>query len=259
MVQNSAGVVSMKRKGALIAMMKKRKRKAKRQDLAKRAVTGREPQLRFSPTAWAKLRYLRDYGDTEIGGFGIAASGNLLFIEEVQLVRQHCSWANVAFDDASVADFFDQQVDAGRRPEQFARVWVHTHPGDCPRPSATDEATFERVFGNSDWAVMFILARGGHSYARIRFNVGPGGSLEIPVGVDYLRPFIGCDRATWEREYSLNVQPLVYAHILDEGTGRVPIAPLEAMSTEEWYESWLEYAADEETIGGTSHERLKFS
>ena len=30
--------------------------------------------LRLSPTAWAKLLFLRDLGDTEVGGFGIAAA-----------------------------------------------------------------------------------------------------------------------------------------------------------------------------------------
>ena len=39
----------------------------------------------------------------------------------------------------------------------------------------TDEETFARVFGRTDWAVMFILARQGQSYARLRFHVGPGG------------------------------------------------------------------------------------
>jgi hypothetical protein len=29
--------------------------------------------LRFSPTAWAKLLYFRDRGETEIGGFGVTA------------------------------------------------------------------------------------------------------------------------------------------------------------------------------------------
>ena len=71
------------------------------------------PTLRFSPTAWAKLLFLRDAGDTEVGGFGISAADDLLFIEDVQLVRQVCTMASVAFDDASVADFFDRQVDAG--------------------------------------------------------------------------------------------------------------------------------------------------
>ena len=62
----------------------------------------------------------------------------------------------------------------GLPPERFARIWVHTHPGKSPHPSITDEETFQRCFGNSDWAVMFILARGGQSYARLRLNAGPG-------------------------------------------------------------------------------------
>ena len=111
------------------------------------------PTLRFSPTAWAKLLFLRDYGETEIGGFGISHPEDLLLVEDVRLVKQTCSWAHVAFDDESVADFFDEQVDDGRTPEQFARIWVHSHPGDCPLPSLTDEETFERVFGGASWAI----------------------------------------------------------------------------------------------------------
>ena len=34
--------------------------------------------LRFSPYAWAKLLYLRDAGDTEIGGFAITSPDDLL-------------------------------------------------------------------------------------------------------------------------------------------------------------------------------------
>ena len=116
-----------------------------------------KPKLRFSPTAWAKLLYLRDRGDTEVGGFAISAAGDLLLVTDVQLVKQFCTAMSVKFDDPAVADFFDQQVDGGLRPEQFARIWVHTHPGNSPLPSQTDEATFDRVFGRAEWAVMFIL------------------------------------------------------------------------------------------------------
>ncbi|MCH7725067.1 MAG: hypothetical protein IH991_01100 [Planctomycetes bacterium] len=150
--------------------------------------------------------FLRDYGETEVGGFGIAASDDLLLVEDVQLVKQTCSWAHVAFDDESVADFFDTQVDYDRKPEQFGRLWLHTHPGDCPQPSLTDEETFERVFGRSDWAVMFIVAREGQTYARLRFNVGPGGAIEIPVEVDYSLLFSGSDQDAWEQEYLANVR-----------------------------------------------------
>jgi proteasome lid subunit RPN8/RPN11 len=87
----------------------------------------------------------------------------------------------VAFDDTAVAEFFDEQVDAGRRPEQFARIWVHTHPGECPWPSGVDERTFADAFGHCDWSVMFILARGGQTYARLQFRAGPGAQVRWPA------------------------------------------------------------------------------
>ena len=69
--------------------------------------------LRFSPYAWAKLIYLRDRGDTEIGGFAVCHSDDLLRVDDIQLVQQRCTCVTVEFDDASVADYVDRQVDAG--------------------------------------------------------------------------------------------------------------------------------------------------
>ena len=161
--------------------------------------------LRFTPHAWAKLLYLRDAGDTEVGGFGIANPNDLLLIEDFVTVKQVATAASINFDDESVADFFDQQVDESRRPEQFARCWIHTHPGHCPNPSAVDEATFARVFGGSDFAIMLILAKGGDVYARLRFNVGPGGEVLIPVEIDYECMFAASDPEAWELEYQTNI------------------------------------------------------
>ena len=197
----SAPAAWMTTKGAQ-TVMKKNLRETKETTLR----PGRPTVLRFSPTAWAKLLFLRDAGDTEIGGFGISAVDDLLFVEDVQLVKQLCTWVHVEFDDDAVANLFDRQVDSGRRPEEFARLWVHTHPGNSPEPSGTDEATFARVFGRSDWAVMFILARGGQSYARLRYNIGPGADVKLPVEVDYGRPFVGSAQAVWQEEYVANVR-----------------------------------------------------
>ena len=94
----------------------------------------RRPTLRFTPYAWAKLVFLRDLGSTEVGGFGISAKDDLLLIEDVRLVRQRCSSVTVQFDDVAVTDFFDEQVDRGLPPERFARVWIHTHPGNSASP-----------------------------------------------------------------------------------------------------------------------------
>ena len=129
--------------------------------------------LRFSPTAWAKLLYFRDQSENEVGGFGITPADDLLYVQEFVAAKQKVTFASVRFDDEAVADYFDQQVDLGRQPQQFARIWCHTHPGDCPKPSMTDEDTFQRVFGNCDFSIMCIVAQGNQSYARISFNVGP--------------------------------------------------------------------------------------
>ena len=164
------------------------------------------PVLKFSPYAWGKLLYLRDLGSTEVGGFAITADDDLLRVEDIRLVRQSCTSVFVEFDDESVADFFDQQVDAGRKPEQFARIWIHTHPGSSPFPSQTDEETFDRCFGDVDWAVMFILAREGKCYSRMRFNVGPKVQQRIRCRTDFDHEFLASDQNAWLEEYAENVE-----------------------------------------------------
>jgi hypothetical protein len=166
----------------------------------------RRPRLRFSPAAWAKLLFLRDRGPTEFGAFGITPDADLLYVEDIRLVKQTCTSISVTFDDSAVAEFFDEQIDAGRKPEQFARIWIHTHPGDSAQPSQVDEETFCRVFGRCDWAVMFISAREGETYCRLRFRAGPGGAFQIPVSVDFRSKFAGSDFEAWAAEYDSGVR-----------------------------------------------------
>jgi proteasome lid subunit RPN8/RPN11 len=148
---------------------------------------------------------MRDMTDNEVGGFGITEADDLLFVTDVVLVKQKVTCVSVSFEDESVADHFEDQVEAGRQPEQFARVWVHSHPAESPEPSGTDEATFERVFGRCDWAIMFVIARIGSTFARLRFNAGPGGEVKIPVCVDYSCEFDAADFELWEQQYRANV------------------------------------------------------
>ncbi len=247
---NSVNPALKKTENVSPTMKKKRSRMTRRT-----ARTKRRPTLKFTPTAWAKLLFLRDYDETEVGGFGITSKDDLLLIEDFRLVRQTCSLAHVAFDDDSVADFFDQQVDAGRKPEQFARTWLHTHPGDCPNPSGVDEETFDRVFGTSDWAVMFILAQEGNSYARLRFNTGPGADLQMNVEIDYSNPFPACNESLWEKEYLQNVRPEINRSRSTlqrkRSLAQLPVpnedeSPDAAEWETDWPESWLEYCGFED-------------
>ncbi len=166
--------------------------------------------MRFSPTAWAKLLFFRDRGLTEVGGFGITPADDLLYVEDIQLVQQTCTAVSVAFDDTAVAEFFDEQIDAGRRPEQFGRIWIHTHPGESAEPSQVDEETFERVFGACDWAVMFIIARGGQIFCRLRFRAGPGGGFKIETEIDFDSAFAASNAAAWSEDYRRSVSPATH-------------------------------------------------
>lgn len=181
---------------------------------ARKISESRRPVLRFSPTAWAKLLYFRDRSENEIGGFGVAGPDDLLFIKDFLIVKQEVTGVSIKFDDNAVADFFDDQVDAGKKPEQFARIWLHTHPGGSAEPSLMDEETFMRVFGNCQWAVMFVLAQNNHTYARLRFNVGPGGHVRIPVEVDYGRRFGPSEAEKWDAEFEANIERVTFTDLL---------------------------------------------
>lgn len=166
----------------------------------------------FNAYAWAKLNYLRDKGSTEVGVFGIALHDSPLTVVDIIMVKQKASIASIKFDDIAVANFFEDQVEAGKQPYQFARIWLHTHPGNCASPSGVDVSTFEDVFGRCDWAVMAILARGGDISARLRYNIGIKNGVtikaesEIKVKVDYTIPFLGSDIPGWDKEYEQTLE-----------------------------------------------------
>jgi hypothetical protein len=164
-----------------------------------------------------KLQYSCHTGDTEVGGFGISSEQDLLYIEDFITVRQETTAISVRFLDNAVADFFDACVDRGLTPQQFSRVWCHTHPGDLATPSSLDEATFARCFGRCDWSLMFIVARSGKTYARLSFAAGPGGQIVVPTVVDWpawpdslhqRSDALETLLAQWEHEYAENVVSL---------------------------------------------------
>lgn len=151
-----------------------------------------------------------DKSDNEVGGFAITDPDDLLFVREFITVKQEVTPISVKFDDEAVANFFEDQVNLGRKPEQFARIWLHSHPGNSPEPSAIDEETFERVFGNCQWAVLFVVARDNKTYARLSFNVGPGGQMLIPTEIDYGKDFGPSDHDLWDAEYAANIKTIEF-------------------------------------------------
>ena len=164
--------------------------------------------LLISPTAYSKMLYMLGAGNTEVGGFGIITDPeDQFYIGDFQTVKQVCTAASVKFDDEAVADFVEDQIDLKREPWQVMRVWMHTHPGFSPTPSGTDEETFERAFGDPDWAIMLIISKDRKYYARLRMTLKSGSNVEVPVEmrIDYTRDFQAADSAAWRKEYNANI------------------------------------------------------
>lgn len=163
--------------------------------------------LRFAPYAWAKLLHMIHAGDVEVAGFGITKPDDFLLITDFQTVKQESTMASFEFDDVALADFVLSHAEQGRQPEEVTRIWIHTHPGDGCQPSGTDETTCKEVLGKCDWGAMVIVSRTHKGFARLVFNVGPGGQQEVPVSVDW-SAIDGktLDKDAWQAEYEANVK-----------------------------------------------------
>lgn len=161
--------------------------------------------LRFTPYAFAKLMYMRDHGKTEIGGYGITPSEDPMLVTDFKLIKQVCTDIHVELDEEDSAKYVEEMDDLGLMPWMTSIIWAHTHPGNCAKPSFGDEANFTKNFSHSNYAIFYILAKGGDDYCRIQYNVGPGGSMEIPVEIDYRYSFPGSDFEKWKKEYDEKV------------------------------------------------------
>jgi len=167
--------------------------------------------LRFTPYAWAKLVFMRDAGDTEVGGYGINETDDPLLITDFILVKQNCSGVSVDLDEQDSLAFAEEMTDKGFSPWQYG-TWIHTHPGNSPNPSEADEDNFRDNFSIADCSIFFILAKGGQNYTRMRYNVSPGIDVDIKSIIDFHVPFRASDKESWKKEYDekVNVSKCVY-------------------------------------------------
>jgi hypothetical protein len=92
--------------------------------------------------------------------------------------------------------------------------------------------------------VIFILARGGQSYARLRCNVGPGAELKLPVDVAFDRPFDRSDREAWQAEYEACVRVPEPKPILKQA--RPATNDLEMAADHRWRDDWDDSVAGEQ-------------
>lgn len=179
---------------------------SKKEEVVKKRDRGK---VMISPYAWSKLLWFRFRGNTEVSGFGITSIDDPLYVTDFITVPQECTNITTEMDDEGVADYFEDMFEKGLQPCEYGRIWIHTHPGMGVVPSEQDEECLKKVFGKCEWAMMMILGGGSKEYTtscRLRFNVGPGADVILPVEVDWTGEFPCARHDEWEQEYVKNVK-----------------------------------------------------
>ena len=98
---------------------------------------------------------------------------------------------------------------------------------------------------------MFILARTGTTSSRLRFNIGPDSEAELPVQIDCRTQFAASNQLAWEQEYLTNVQPQQPVPNSSPALEPVLTSPFDEEPTSDWYDSWSDYAAGDESVKGS--------
>ena len=161
--------------------------------------------LKFTAYAYAKLLYMRDVGSTEVAGYGITSTEDPLLVTDFVLIKQKCTGVTFDLDPEDGAEHMERMMDAGLMPWMYSNILVHSHPGNSPSPSGTDETNFKKAFSHPDWAIMLIIAKDNSMYCRLKLNTGPGVEKLLKIQVDFSQDFQASDRKTWKIEYELKV------------------------------------------------------
>lgn len=165
----------------------------------------------LSPEAWVHWQVLCHAGSTEVAAFGVTSEHDPLYVERLWVPKQECTAAFCETEEGQFNDLLDWALDNQIAPSRVGRVWLHTHPGDSPGPSGTDEKTFETDFGGPDVAFMLILARGGQTSCRARFKSLKGATVEVPLAIRWseVHKQFGlpsdAQKAAWLEEYAQKV------------------------------------------------------
>jgi len=176
-------------------------------------------KLKFTPYSRAKLQFICDHYDHEVGAMGIAETADPFLVTDLFIPKQKCSPVFVEMDPSDLADsmfmtYCDPDGPHKLKPHQVGRIFIHTHPTGCLDPSPHDETIFAESFGSQPWAMMVILPKGGRLYARVRVALGNDINLQmrIPDEMVITTDFKGADHAAWKAEIDPKITSDVFTY-----------------------------------------------
>ena len=146
------------------------------------------PRLTLTAFAYQKLCYWEAMSrKEEVSCFGISTrKEEPLRVSELFMPAQEVTANSTDPTEEGLADMFDILLGAGLEPNQFARIWIHTHPFKS-EPSTKDFATCREVFGECDWFIMLIKGNDGFTCYMYSMTGVPVRN-KLAVGIDYCNP-----------------------------------------------------------------------
>lgn len=169
----------------------------------------------FTPYVWAWIQFLKRECKTEAFAFGIARKEEPNLIVDLYIPKQVAGVAFVDIEEEDTLKMVEELVDLGYETGEFMRYFIHTHPGQSPQPSSTDERTYKDIFGKMDWSSMIIFAKDGPTFCRTQFQAGPGATIDGDLRVYFSGLFPGVDQDVingWEALRKDRITERQYVH-----------------------------------------------
>lgn len=175
--------------------------------------------LVLSVYAYLKWQYMCYSTPLEVSAYGFSRGtksfADLLYIEDLIILRQECSTCFTNIDSDAILEYYDKLADKDIPLQQGTRVWFHTHPQMSAQPSSTDTDTFAETFDNPDWSIMAILSQTNDMTARLKLTTEFAALEEdIDIKIDwssYKRdlPKVAQFAAEWEEDIKTKVRKMI--------------------------------------------------
>ncbi|WP_417745844.1 hypothetical protein [Rosistilla oblonga] len=165
-----------------------------------------QPCLTFTPYCMAKLLFFRDAGETCVGAFGVAATGDPMRLVDVALPCQVCTPSAIELTDEELSTLEEQAQRASSSSSSSYHHWIELKPRAETPVRETAGALTDQLNAAFNWRTHSVLARGDETKAKLVASVGPRCEQELKVAIDFARPFSGSLHEAWLREYESMVR-----------------------------------------------------
>lgn len=150
--------------------------------------------LFVSPLLHLKGVLLCQERSDEIAGIAVCHPDDPFYLLDLVLCEGVYSSAYCDVEADDLARCMEKAMSLGY-PVETHTGWFHTHPFNSPKPSGTDETTFNKIFGQRDIITQIILCKTNEYYAATSLAAGQSGHRirlenEVYIHYDHKKPLI---------------------------------------------------------------------